>query len=156
MFAVKSIFPSPAPFLPIFFSLSFSLTFVPRVLRAYIRGRGIIFAVLPIQLCVRRKAAFNKSLIKGKQRAGSSVVLSLFRAVSSCFFRFCARETPSVFSLPFSLSFFLLRISFSSSKGLSGKTDLSVRRRKEGIRGKERDSRKEIRSCHAPTGPTKK
>lgn len=31
-------------------------------------GRGIIFAVLPIQLCVRRKAAFNKSLIKGKQR----------------------------------------------------------------------------------------
>lgn len=31
-------------------------------------SRGIIFAVLPIQLCVRRKAAFNKSLIKGKQR----------------------------------------------------------------------------------------
>lgn len=34
----------------------------------YELGRGIISAVLPIQLCVRRKAAFNKSLIKGKQR----------------------------------------------------------------------------------------
>ena len=43
----------------------------------YELGRGIISAVLPIQLCVRRKAAFNKSLIKGKQRGRrfSSILL---------------------------------------------------------------------------------
>lgn len=41
-------------------------------------GRGIIFAVLPIQLCVRRKAAFNKSLIKGKQRRGRRLSSSSF------------------------------------------------------------------------------
>jgi len=108
MFAVSP----PLPFLLTLFYAS------PRGSCGRIRaGRGIIFAVLPIQLCVRRKAAFNKSLIKGKQRGVSS---SRVRRI----FRSCARKTV-LLSLPLFLSLSpSLSLSLSpgrSSKGLPGK-----------------------------------
>lgn len=129
--SLSSLSSSPRdPALPA--SLSFSPSW--RLLRAYTEhGRGIIFAVLPIQLCVRRKAAFNKSLIKGKQ---CGVLLSRAVLVSSASAR--ARIGPS--------------LSSSAPRDRSLRRDYRENRacrRMERIREKERDSRKD-RSCHAP------
>lgn len=103
-------------------------------------SRGIIFAVLPIQLCVRRKAAFNKSLIKGKQRGVSSAVLSRCPRI----FRSCARE---IVLLLFSPPAVLPRRDYRENRPVG---PLKKRRNTR----KERDSRKD-RSCHAPIAPPK-
>lgn len=128
-------------------------------------SRGIIFAVLPIQLCVRRKAAFNKSLIKGKQRG--VVRFSRVVLVSSA----TTRETllpysllpPSSLSLSPFLSFSLSSLFRSLSHSRRpvvlprrdyGKAGLSARRRKEGTR-ERKEIRKKDHSCHAPMAPPK-
>lgn len=144
MFAVSllSLFP-PLPHPPLVCSLSI-LPIPRRFLRAYTEhGRGIIFAVLPIQLCVRRKAAFNKSLIKGKQ---CGVVLS--RAASFSFLPLL-RARESVPPHPSSLLVIVLFL-----EGITGKTGPVGPPKKGGNTRKERDSKKD-RSCHAPMAPPK-
>lgn len=125
-------------------------------------SRGIIFAVLPIQLCVRRKAAFNKSLIKGKQRGvvrSSRVVLVSSAPARERPFSLISLPPPLSSSLTLYLALFSIPFPFppsssrrSSSKGLRESRPVGpAEEKREHAKGKRFEKGSQLPRTDGPT-----